>query len=287
MKKLIAMLLCVALVAALGTSAFAGYSDETTASAAAPTATAPKDTAAAVADKVTAGQYDDLADDAALVASALAALKKIDDAYLKVVGNPSKTAADVAAAKVVWTDAYNAWDASLASITMSDGTTTLDSAAIAIGASLSVDMSNYAGGAYDIDTVLAANNAASGYTKAAKIEAAADLAAAGWQNAAVWDLSNQSLMDTTAFSEANASLDWAATKKDAEAAAKSAKNAAVAAQANAKTLINLAISVAQDAVAVAVADQQTAAYNKVAAAYAVATADFWADVNDAIAELFS
>jgi hypothetical protein len=283
MKKLIAMLLCVALVAALSVSAFAAPTAEQWASETVPSATAPKDVVGAVTDAGYKSTMNDTAADAATVASALAALDKLDQAYLKVIKNPKSTATEIADAKTEYDTDVAALVASWASVTMKDGTTTLDSAVIEVG-SLKVDMSDYS--SYDISTVTdPTKTAAAGNGTANKAGAAAKLVAAGWQNSVIYDLSNQTLMDANALSIGNATTDMAAVKADAVKAAAAAKSAASAAQATAKSLINDAVKYAQDAAAAQVANAQTAAYNNVANAYAVAVADFWADVAEAVADM--
>lgn len=282
MKKIIAMLLCVALVATLGVTAFATPYDEQWASETAPSATAPKDVAGAVTDAGYKAQNNDLIADAATVAAALSDLNKLDEAYLKVIKNPKSTAAEIADAYTAYQTAVADLTAGWASVTLKDGST-LDSASIKAG-SLEVNMSDYSG--YDISAVTdPTKTAAAGSATSTKISAAAKLVAAGWQNAVIFDLSNQTLMDANTINIGNAKTDMAAIKADAVKAAAAAKSAAAAAQATAKSLINDAVKYAQDAAAAQVANAQVTAYNNLANTYATAVANFWADVAAAVADM--
>lgn len=283
MKKLIAMLLCVALVAALSVSAFAAPTAEQWASETEPTATTPKDVASAITDAGYKSTMNDTAADAATIASALAALDKLDQAYLKVIKNPKSTTAEIAAAETAYKadvkELVDSWD----KVFMKDGTTKLSAAKVEVG-SLKVNMGDYKN-TYTIKGLASDKTAAAGSSSANKAGAAAKLVAAGWQNAVIYDLSNQTLMDANALSIGNATTDMAAVKADAVKAAAAAKSAAVAAQATAKSLINDAVKYAQDAAAAQVANAQTTAYNNLANAYATAVADFWADVAEAVADM--
>lgn len=282
MKKIIAMLLCVALVAALGVTAFAAPTAEEWASETAPSATAPKDPVGAAVDADYRSTMNDTAADAATVAAALSDLNKLDEAYLKVIKDPKSTSADITAAYVDYQAAVAAVVGGWASVTLKDGST-LDAAVIEVG-SLKVDMSDY--GAYDITGVTdPTKTAAAGSSTATKAGAAAKLVAAGWQNAVIYDLSNQTLMDANVLSIGNAKTDMAAVKADAVKAAAAAKSAAAAAQATAKSLINDAVKYAQDAAAAQVATAQVNAYNTLATTYATAVANFWADVATAVADM--
>lgn len=306
MKKLIAMLLCVALVAAMGAAAYAidpapdpavivNFNDNPSA----PDAAADGITAnTAAVDARTAGTY----------AAAAKEVAEVVKAYEAVRDNPASSALAVANAfetmfaglnRIAVTPAYAAIGAYAP-----DGVTTL---------AILTTATNYTG--YDATTFPAVQAAAlaQGYTGAnfaqqadyvdpdgnimdtarevgfveadARTEQAAKLVeAAQYALAVVYDMSDGTPMDWNSYIIGATAKDQAQQTKDAKAAADAAKAGAVSASKTAKALINQAMAVAQDAAAEAVAAAQITAYNNLAAAYATAVSDFWAGVSAEIAK---
>lgn len=277
MKKIIAMLLCVALVAALGVSAFAA---DPGASDVIPATTNPDDLGAALFDAGASRFNTNMSKDAATIASALGDLKKLDDAYVAYATNPANSGSDVAKAYTKYQNDVAKLVASWGSKKMADGVTTLNNASVNLG-SITVNMSDF-DATYDI-TAAPAKTAADGKTDAGKVEAGRKLLAAGFEHAVTWDLSDGTVMDENKLAISNAKTDAAADKEAAVKDAVKAKEKAVKAQSTAKALIADAITVAQDSAAMAVAKAQKDAYDDLAKAYATAVADFWADVSAAIA----
>ena len=264
MKKLIAMLLCVALVAALGVQAFAYSADDVTTSKA-QTATEKAISDATKAKQTEKGTHEK--QDAYMTAVYNAA-----KAYEDVLADASATAEQKAAAKV-------AADAKLSAIATVYGDT------------------YYAANTYDSYDHFVANHTSAAAFKTNGVDVVKD-----WIKAD--DAAIKALNDFFATAKADGDksralkkiqedykgatgikaqerdamttqllASWA--KADAEKAAKAAKDAVVAAQKS-------AVTTAKTEVAAAVANAQAKAYNELAAAYSAAVADLGTQLKEAI-----
>lgn len=291
------MLLCVALVAAMGAAAYAidppptPSVEDTLKPPINPEAPSAED---AVYDGQQAGQNLQDADDAAAFASVVSEVRAAVEAYESVRNNPNNSIAVVEAA-------YNTMDAKLQTIqaqAVADGLALTSSITSYPTATLQelTTATNYSG--TPGGTVPAQTNvmqdAAGNYidtgrelggvrSAALRAEAGHRVAAAQYVLAQAYDMSGGTQMDWNTYIIGATAVEQARQTKDAKAAADAAKAGAATAASTAKALINQSMAIAQDAAAEAVANAQTTAYNNLAATYATAVADFWAGVSAEIA----
>lgn len=282
MKKIIAMLLCVALVAALSVSAFAADPAPKPDAAPIPGSMTPQ--GSATVDRDNAAAAHNVAADAAEYAAAAAAVKKSVEAYEKVKNSTTAPNAD-------WADAYVKLQNELNIIFVDHATLTYAANGITI-ADLTT-ASNYTGlkTAETIGSVTIPVQTNSGLVPntsrhvgalvpvANRAEAAAKVLEAQYILAIDYDMSAQGTMDWNKYIIGATAKEQAQQTKDAAAAAAAAKSGAATAASTAKALINQAMAVAQDAAAEAVSTAQAKAYNDLAAAYASAVSNFWAEVS--------
>lgn len=288
MKKFLAMLLCVALVAALSVSAFAADPAPKPDAAPIPGSLTPQGSATVDRDLATAAAGR--ADEAAAYAAAAAEVKKSVAAYEKVKNDTSSTQADLCDAyvklqnelNVIWVDnfadvgAYSASGVNFWQLTNASNYTGLKTA-VTVGA-VTVPVQTNSGlvpnTSRQVGTLIPIAN---------RYEAAQDVLAAQYILAVEYDMSAQGPMDWNKYIINATAEEQANQTANAKAAAAAAKTGALNAQATAKSLINKAMSVAQAAAAEAVANAQTTAYNNLAAAYTAAVSEFWAGVSAEIA----
>lgn len=282
------MLLCVALVAALSVSAFAADPAPKPDAAPIPGSMTPQ--GSATVDRNLATAATQLADQAAEYATAAGEVKKSVEAYEKVKNSTSSTQADLCEAydklqnelNVIWVDhAADIGTYAPNGITFADLTTASNytglKAAVTVGA-ITVPVQTNSGLVPNTS-----RHVGSLIPVANRFEAAQTVLAAQYVLAVDYDMSAQGPMDWNQYIINATAKEQAQQTKDAAAAAAAAKSGALSAQATAKVLINKAMTVAQDAAKEAVASAQATAYNNLAAAYATAVADFWADVSAEIA----
>lgn len=307
MKKLIAMLLCVALVAAMGAAAYAidpapdpqvivNFNDNPSAPDAANDGLTAN---AAAADARLAGSYVSAAKEVAAVVKAYQDVRDdtstsalaVANAYETMVAGLARIAANPDYAALIGSGYAPDGTMTLAILTTATNYTgyqgadfaTIQAAAVAqgyTGANFAAQVDQLDANGNIVDTA----REVSGFEAAAKVAQAAKLVeAAQYSLAVVYDMSNGTPMDWNAYIIGATAKEQAQQTTDAKAAADAAKAGAVTAQSTAKSLINQAMAVAQDAAAEAVANAQTTAYNNLAAAYATAVSDFWAGVSAEIA----
>ncbi len=245
MKKLIAMLLCFALVAAMGASAaFASMPDPVSAY-----------------NAIASEDADDLGARAATAAAKTNAknVKGLDrlagyvSAYEAVKFNSSKTQDDVDAAQAA----------------LKTNLTALKEQYPELAAAYPDLFDETKVTSTDVGTAKTAEQVA---------EAANKLQAASKELEKNYWLTKGTKMDVNEWVIKTAKLEAADALASAQAGAAAAKAGAAKAQATAKALIADAVKVAQDAAATAVANAQASAYGSLASAYADAVESFWGEV---------
>lgn len=288
MKKIIAMLLCVALVAALSVSAFAADPAPKPDAAPIPGSLTPQ--GSATVDRDNAVDAHNVAVNAAEYATAAAAVKKSVEAYEKVKNDTSSTKADLCDAYVklqnelnviyvdhatlTWTPATGV---SIFDLTTASNYTGLKTAVTVGSVTVPVQTNSddtHANSSREVGSLIPVAN---------RVEAGAKVLEAQYILAVDYDKSAMGEMDWNKYIIGATAKEQAQQTKDAAAAAAAAKSGAATAASTAKALINQAMAVAQDAAAEAVSTAQAKAYNDLAAAYASAVSDFWADVSAEIA----
>lgn len=282
------MLLCVALVAALSVTAFAADP--------APTPNweepGPAFTRQGTAtwDRTRATLASSNAEEAGLMAAALSEVQAAVKAYEAVKNNDETSIEEVG-------KAYRDMETALNNILADpDYATVLTTAGTAQTLAQWCTASNYSGMSTALPTVgygiipiqsslnfntsvtIGANRSA-----ALRYQAAQTVLEAQYVLAVEYDMSGHTQMDWNKYIIKATAEEQALQTKNAKTAAENAKAGAISAQATAKSLINTAMVIAQNAAAEAVANAQATAYNDLAAAYATAVADFWADVSAEIA----
>ena len=280
------MLLCVALVAAMGAAAFANNPPDD------PEVVVqnhdPADAGDATVDAIASHNNQVAANHFGTFAGAIAEIRTAVEAYEKVRDSKAGNDADVDAAygkmKTALTNIHDKYvnagtlaDAdAINGVTFKDlttaatysGYTTVPAGAVNIEVEAPVTDTN----GNEIDT---ARDTGALRTSLLRLQAGLEVLSAQEALAVIYDMSEGKPMDWNSYIINATGVHQAQETKDAKAAADAAKAGALTAQSTAKSLINKAMAIAQDAAAEAVADAQATAYNNLAAAYATAVSDFW------------